>query len=1051
MLVRGSVVSEYQTTKEMIAYSYPRTVDGLKSEPYGENGFGGFPVSREPHTSGDLVSLSWLQKGNILQITPLDSEEDVTREGRLSTAPSLKEETLTSGYTVCPSHITVASNGSTLPTRLSLSSTTSQVLSSSYVGSSAFSNPYSQGLGKPCYSYTHLIFMAIESTPQKCMTVNQIYNWCEANFPFYKHAGAGWKNSLRHNLSINKSFKRLPRDGRGPGRGAYWAVEPRERQNLLGAVKRNPWSVNFNRERSVIRQLPCNAITDSTSVIGNGPFNRSEGASQLPGFNLSQSASEAVLRSSGIGMCNLMLPSNRSSTSSFALVDTTTGAKTNPDILNNTSTHDRSRGILQTSDASPNPISVANIDGTCFTSPSPRSNTLVMEQPKEVAEPSWSTEEEEKYQSMLRLLLESTGDVVTSKPPSACSKSGPSNTIMYSPLIPPKDGNRYGGPNPVKKESTKQRRKSCLYPTNEGMCNDCKENKAPTCRSCQLRMLQAQGVSTSRSTLGLLSKLKLLHCGLTDGALEELIDILDSDQEQGPAGGPAVCRTAVKTEEATSACSGKQSPANGDNSESGEVFITPAPHLDHEYAHCQKQLRRPEDLRVVELYNSRYRKNRLQFLRNLAENRLSHSNSRASMRNFPPSHSMHNAFGIDGEELDSENSVSMLEDTPQCSSDYDSDITSEMAVTYKNGTLDYTRLRCERLRTQALRDADTIEDYDSLTIARPVRRKRGRPVFKGKSSGRNSGRSIRRSSRAVRAPKRPHDDDLGDAEDYDSSTDLPSPRLCVDEGDYERVTSNPRSYDCRMHPFGKPYRRRSRLVPRLIPSSFSSSTFREANTCETKTFVDSQIHTEKRRFGRWPGPASPSTAGDSTDEFTAIDSDGEFVNHADQPLQHKVRRLSKQSAGSIESRNNLYFSRRQPGRPPSTVTHEASKLKIRRKEASQAFSLGSASSSYRQRHEVATGIEEGPEVGGKDSPVETPKNVICMSADHESVDEEGSDKSSIGALTSCSQEQTTVEAAQILLGIGKIQDLHRKMDHSDAECRTRKFPLSPTPPGVAFN
>ncbi|VDN14210.1 unnamed protein product, partial [Dibothriocephalus latus] len=515
--------------------------------------------------------------------------------------------------------------------------------------------------------------------------------------------------------------------GQGPGRGAYWAVEPRERQNLLGAVKRNPWSVNFNRERSVIRQLPCNAITDSGAVIGNGTFSRNDGTSQLPGLNLSQNTPEAMLRSSGIGMCNLTLPSNRSSTGSFALLDSNAGAKSDPEILNRI-THDSSRGLLQTSDVSSNIISVGTVDGICFTSPSPRPSSLVIEQPKELSEPSWSTEEEEKYQSMLRLLLESTDDVVTSKSPSACSKAGSSNNIVYSPRLPPKDGNRYG------------------------MCNDCKENKAPTCRSCQLRMLQSQGVSSSRSTLSLLSKLKLLHCNLTDGALEELIDVLDSDQEQGPAGGPAVRRTAVKPEETAGAHSGEQSPANGGSSESGEVFITPAPHLDHEYAHCQKQLRRPEDSRVVELYNSRYRKSRLQFLRSLAENRLSHSTSRLSMRHLSSSHNIHNEFGFGGEEPDSENSVSMLEETPQGNSDYDSDVTPEMAM-YKNGTLDYTRFHGERLRTQALRRADTIEDYDSMTINRPMRRKRGRPGFKGKASGRYSNKSIRRSSRAMRAPK----------------------------------------------------------------------------------------------------------------------------------------------------------------------------------------------------------------------------------------------------------------------------------------------------------
>nr|VZI37569.1 unnamed protein product [Spirometra erinaceieuropaei] len=623
-------------------------------------------------------------------------------------------------------------------------------------------------------------------------------------------------------------------------------------------------------------------------------------------------------------------------------------------------------------------------------------SSLVIRQLKEPSESSWSTEEEEKYQSMLRLLLESTGDVAASKSAGTYSKAGPTNNVLYSLRIPPKDGNRFGDPNPVKRESTKQRRKSCLYPTNEGMCNDCKENKAPVCHSCQLRMLQSQGASNSHSTLRLLSKLKLLHCGLADGALEDLVDTLDSDQEQGPAGGPAVRRTTVKTEETSGVYSVEQNPANGGNSEGGEVFITPAPHLDHEYAHCQKQLRRPEDSRVVEFYNSRFRKRRLQFLRSLAENRLSHSTSRLAIHHLS-SHDIHNDIDIGGKEPDPENSMSMHEETPQGSSEYDSDVTSEMAVTYKSETEDYNRVHCERLRTQAFRHADAFEDYDIVTIDRPVRRKRGRPGFKGRSSGLNSSRSVRRSSRAVRAPKRPYDDDLDDTRDFDSSADPKSPHLCVDERGYERLTPNPRPY-CRMHPFGQPYRRRSRLVPRLIPSTFSTSTFRETNTSEIRNLINSQICPEKQRPGRWPGPTSPSTGEESTDEFTAVDSDGDFVNRTDQPLRPKIRRLSKQSSGSVESRNVLHYNRRPPGRLPGTVANEASKLRVRRKEASQAFSFGSIGISHGHRHEMPTGGEEGLEVTGIDDSMRTSRDVDFVSADRESVEERSEKSSATGAL-----------------------------------------------------
>ena len=160
--------------------------------------------SKDQYTSNDLVSLSWLQKGDIIKITPLDNEEDLIRDERYFPVNSLESRRT---YRI-NEHSNAFNNSISNPFAVSTSTTVCP-----YFGS-AYSNACAENLSKPSYSYTHLIFMAIESTPNKCMTVNQIYNWCESNFPFFKHSGTGWKNSLRHNLSINKSFRRLPRDGR---------------------------------------------------------------------------------------------------------------------------------------------------------------------------------------------------------------------------------------------------------------------------------------------------------------------------------------------------------------------------------------------------------------------------------------------------------------------------------------------------------------------------------------------------------------------------------------------------------------------------------------------------------------------------------------------------------------------------------------------------------------------------------------------------------------------------------------------------------------------
>uniref|UniRef100_A0A0K0E8U4 Fork-head domain-containing protein n=2 Tax=Strongyloides stercoralis TaxID=6248 RepID=A0A0K0E8U4_STRER len=141
---------------------------------------------------------------------------------------------------------------------------------------------------KPAISYIALISLAIKAQPSRKATLAEIYKYLQGNYEFFRGEYNGWKNSIRHNLSLNECFIKLPKtDGEKIGKGHQWTIDD---------------SVDFCYEAGIYRRRPRHTTPRAIQSNENCDENNSElnintqqDNSHLNSLNISRTEESSLL------------------------------------------------------------------------------------------------------------------------------------------------------------------------------------------------------------------------------------------------------------------------------------------------------------------------------------------------------------------------------------------------------------------------------------------------------------------------------------------------------------------------------------------------------------------------------------------------------------------------------------------------------------------------------------------------------------------------------------------------------------------------------------
>ncbi|XP_076015654.1 forkhead box protein O4 [Genypterus blacodes] len=145
-------------------------------------------------------------------------------------------------------------------------------------------------------SYADLISQAIDNSPDKRLTLAQIYDWMVKTVPYFRDKGdsnssAGWKNSIRHNLSLHNKFLRVHNES--TGKSSWWMLNP-EGGKTGKAPRRRAASMDNSSKllKSRMRAKQTKKQAGAAGLGGTGGALQSESSTASPGADSPNSSQQ---------------------------------------------------------------------------------------------------------------------------------------------------------------------------------------------------------------------------------------------------------------------------------------------------------------------------------------------------------------------------------------------------------------------------------------------------------------------------------------------------------------------------------------------------------------------------------------------------------------------------------------------------------------------------------------------------------------------------------------------------------------------------------------